>query len=81
MKVMYQGLAKTLSYGNVPVDKPKVLLMVPTCVAATNIEGTTLYSALNIPIGYFGKTLPSLTDKMKSSLRNRQSDLKIIITD
>ena len=38
----------TLSYGNMSVDKPKVLLMAPSGVTAINIEGTTLHSALNI---------------------------------
>ena len=67
MKVLYQSLTKTLSYGNVSVDKPKVLLMAPTGVAAINIDGTTIHTALNIPIGSFGKNLPPLGDKMKSS--------------
>ena len=67
MKVLYQSLTKTLSYGNMSVDKPKVLLMAPTGVAAINIDGTTIHTALNIPIGSFGKNLPPLGDKMKSS--------------
>ena len=81
MKVLYQSLTKTLSYGNVSVDKPKVLLMAPTGVTAINIDGTTIHTALNIPIGSFGKNLPPLGDKMKSSLRNKLSDLKVIIVD
>ena len=67
MKVLYQSLTKTLSYGNMSVDKPKVLLMAPTGVAAINIDGTTIHTALNIPLGSFGKNLPPLGDKMKSS--------------
>lgn len=63
MKVMCQALTETLSYQNVPVVKSKVLVMAPTGVAAVNMEGTTLHSALNIPIGYFGQNLPPLTDK------------------
>ena len=39
---------KTLSYGKLSVDRPKVLLMAPSGVTAINIEGTTLPSALNI---------------------------------
>ena len=81
MKVLYQSLTKTLSYGNVSVDKPKVLLMVPTVVAAVNINGTRIHTTLNIPTGSFGKNLPPLGDKMKSSLRNKLSDLKVIIVD
>ena len=43
MRVIYQSLTKTLSYGNTLVDKPKALLMAPTGVAATNIDGTTIH--------------------------------------
>ena len=55
MKVLYQSLTKTLSYGNVSLDKPKVLLMAPTSVASINIGGTTIHTALNIFINQFGK--------------------------
>ena len=55
--------------------------MAPTGVAAINIDGTTIHTALNIPVGYFGKNLPSLSDKMRSTLRNRLADLKVIIID
>ena len=81
MKVLYQSLTKTLSYGNISLDKPKVLLMAPTGVAAINIDGTTIHTALNIPVGSFGKNLSPLSDKMKSSLRNKLADLKVIIID
>ena len=81
MKVLYQSLTKTLSYGNISLDKPKVLLMVPTGVAAINIDGTTIHTALHIPVGSFGKNLPPLSDKMKSSLINKLADLKVIIID
>ena len=80
MKVMYQSLTKFFSYGNVSLDKPKVLFMVPIGVFAINIDGTTIHTALNIPVDHFGKNLPSLSDKM-STLRNRLSDLKVIIID
>ena len=81
MKVLYQSLTKTLLHGNVSVDKTKVLLIAPTDVAAVNIDGTTIHTALNIPIAFFGKNLPHLDDKTKSSLRNKLSDLKVIIID
>ena len=55
--------------------------MAPTGVAAINIDGTTVHTALNIPVGHFGKNLPSLSDKMRSTLRNRLADLKVIIID
>ena len=81
MKVIYQFLTKIFSYGNVSLDKPKFLLMAPTGVAAIDIDGATIHTALNIPVGYFGKNLPSLSDKMRSTLRNRLADLKVIIID
>ena len=81
MKVMYQSLTKIFSYGNVSLDKAKVLLMTPTGVAGINIDGTMIHTAQNIPVGHFGKNLPSLSDKMRSTLRNRPSDLKFIIID
>ena len=81
MKVLYQSLTKTLSYGNVSLDKPKVLLMAPTSVAAINIDGTTIHTALNIFINQFGKNLSPLSDKTGSSLRNKLYDLKVIIID
>ena len=81
MKVLYQSLTKTLSYGNVSLDKPKVLLMAPTSVASINIGGTTIHTALNIFINQFGKKLSPLSDKTGSSLRNKLYDLKVIIID
>ena len=81
MKVLHQSLTKILSYGNVSLDKPKVLFMPPTGVAAINIDGTTIHNALNIPINQFGKKLSPLSNKMRSRLRSKLSDLKVIIID
>ena len=53
--------------------------MVPTDVVAINIEVITIHYPLNIPTDCFEKCLPPLTQKIKSSLRNRLSDMKIII--
>ena len=55
--------------------------MAPTGVAAINIDGTTIHNALNIPINQFGKKISPLSDKMRSSLRSKLSDLKVSITD
>ena len=57
MNVLYQSLTKILSYGNVSLDKPKVLLMTSTGAAAINIDGTTIHIALNRSINQFGKKL------------------------
>ena len=42
----------------------------PTGVPAKNSDGITIHTALNIRIIRFGKHLPLLSDKMRSSLRN-----------
>lgn len=55
--------------------------MTQNFVAAINIESMTVRSALTVRVGCFGKNFPPLTDRMKSDLRNRLSDLKILITD
>ena len=70
MKFVYTALTKTLSYQIASIEKPKMLLMTPTAVAVISIKGTTMHSALNIPIGCFRKSLMPLADKMKSSFRN-----------
>ena len=62
-------------------DNPKVLLLAPTGVAAINIDGTTIRTGLGIPVGYFGKNLPRLTYKMRSSLRNKLCELRALIID
>ena len=76
MKVIYQSLTKTLSYGVAVIEKPKVLLMALTVVAAIQVDGTTIHTALGI-----GTKLSPLYDKMKRSLRNHLSDLKVIVID
>ena len=55
--------------------------MTPAGVAALNIDGTTIYIAFNIPIVSLNKKLPPLGDKIKSCLRSKLSDLKVIIVD
>ena len=80
-KVLYQSLSKTFSYRNSELEKAKVLLLAPTGVAAINIGDTTIHTGLNIPVGCFGKHLPPLSDKMRSMLRNRLSEVKVLIID
>ena len=55
--------------------------MAPTGVAAIQVDATTVHPALGIPVGHFGTKLPTSHDKMKCSLRNHLSDLKVIIID
>ena len=58
-----------------------MLLLAPTGVAAMNIGGTTIHTGLNIPVGCFRKHVPPLSDKMRTMLRNRLSEVKVLIID
>ncbi|XP_057310034.1 uncharacterized protein LOC130648031 [Hydractinia symbiolongicarpus] len=78
---MYHALSKVLSYRSRELNRPKVLLVAPTGVDAININGTTIHTALGIPVGYFGANLPRLNDKMRSTLRNKLADIKVLIID
>ena len=69
MRVIYQSLTKTLSYGSTLPEKLKALLVAPTDVAGITIDGTSIHTAFNIPVGHFGSNLPPLSNKMKSRLR------------
>ena len=58
-----------------------MLLLSPAGVAAINIVETTIHTDLNIPVVCFGKHLPPLSDKMRFMLKNRFSEVKVLITD
>ena len=51
----------------------------PRCVAAVNIDGTTIHASLGIPVGRYGKNLPRLNDKKRSAPRNNLCELKALI--
>ena len=54
----------------------------PTGVAAVNIEGNTIHSALSIPVDSdHCKEVPQLSDKKRSILRNKLSDLCVLVID
>ena len=81
IKTIYHALTKVFSYHAMTVNKPKVLLVAPTGVAAVNIDGTTIHTSLGIPVGRYGKNLPRLNDKKRSALRNNLCELKALIID
>ena len=54
------------------------MLLAPTRVAAININGTTIHSGLRINVG--GKLYP-LSEQHRTALRNKLSELRLIIID
>ena len=81
IKAIYHSLTKTLSYRAMSLEKPKVLLVAPTGVAAVNIDGTTIHTALGLPVGHFGKDIPRLNDRKRTALRNKLCELRVLIID
>ena len=75
------SVSKTLNFRTSSVEKPKVLLLAPTGVAAINISGTTIHSGLGIPVECRGMHVPKLADKKRCALRIKYEKLKMIIVD
>ena len=80
IKTIYHTATKTFRHGPTNPDKPTVLLMAPTGVAAINISGTTINTALAIP-KESGDNLPPMSDQKRTQLRIALSELKLIIID
>lgn len=78
---LYHTVVKTFRQISQNPEKPSVLLLAPTGIAAINISGTTVNSGLSIPIDNFGYSVTPLSDMQKSALRNHFSELKMIIID
>ncbi|XP_057316850.1 uncharacterized protein LOC130657876 [Hydractinia symbiolongicarpus] len=75
-------LNKALSYRARNLEKDKYLILAPTGVAAINIEGNTIHSAVGIPADRnFTKNISKLSDKKKCMLRNKPSELSVIVID
>ena len=81
IKSVYQTVIKTFKHGPLNPDVPVVLLLAPTGVAAINIGGTVINSALGIPKDVFGEHIGFLPHERLSTLRHKLSDLKFIIID
>ena len=75
------SVSKILSYHAKKPDKCRVKNCAPTGIAACNVDGNTLHSELGIPVCNFGKTIPKLSDKKRSALRNKLSELRVLIVD
>ena len=72
------SLSKVLIYKGGELEKPRILLLAPTGVAAININGTTIHSGLGINVG--GKLYP-LSEQHRAALRNKLSEVRLIIID
>ena len=78
IKTIYQVVSKELLYHSNEPDKPRVLFLGPPGLSAVKIGGTTIHSGLGIKPGV---KLLGLKDKMKASLGNKLSEVKMIIID
>ena len=78
VKTIYQVVSKELLYHFKEPDKPRVLLLGPTGISAVNIGGTTIHCGFGIKPGV---KLLGLSDKIKASLRNKLSEVKMVIID
>ena len=80
IKAIYHTAVKTFRYGTVNPDRPTVALMAPTGVAAININGTTIHTALSIP-KESGDFAPQMSDQKRTQLRLTLSELKTIVDE
>ena len=78
MKLIYNAISKTLLYHCRDPEKPRAFLLGPTWTSAVNIGETTIHSCLAIKLE---TKLLGLNDKSKATLRNRLSDIKVLIID
>jgi len=80
IKAIYHTVQKTFRHCNRNPDLQTVLLMAPTGIAAINISGTTINTALAIP-KHSGENLPAMSDQTKTHLRIALKELKLLIID
>ena len=78
IKTIFMSICKLLSLKGGDPEKPRILILAPTGVAAINIDGTTIHTALRINIGH--KLYP-LNDRQRGILRNKLSEIKFTIID
>ena len=76
--VLEQTVERILRKAGDEINCPYILKTAPTGVAAANISGTTLHSALSFS---FGSNYESLGDKKRDIKRNELKNLKFLIVD
>ena len=80
IQTIYHTVTKTFRHPPMNPELRTVLLMAPTGVAAINIDGTTINTALAIP-KETGDNLRAMSDEKKTQMRMSLADLKLIIID
>lgn len=80
MKTIYEALTKLFNFHSGTPEKLKVLKMALTGVATINIDGTTINTALGIPL-IQSVNINKLSDNLKSTPRNNYSELCAVIID
>ena len=78
IKTIFMSISNLLSFKGSDPEKPMILILAPTGVAAINIDGTTIHTAPGINAGH---KLYSLNDGQRGILRNKLSEIKFIIID
>ncbi len=80
IKAIYHTVTKTFRHAPMNPELPSVLLMAPTGIAAININGTTIHTALAIP-RQCGNSVHAMSDKRRTQMRLSLVELKLIIID
>ena len=78
IKTIYHSVSKLFLHQSESPVKSRVLVLVPTGVAAINMNGTTIHSGLNILCQ--GKLMLS-NDKSSAELRSKYSEVQVVIID
>ena len=81
IKALYHIALKTFRYGPYDPELPNVLKIAPTGVAAININGLVIHSALAIPKNVYGEHIASLSHERLSILQYKLKDLKLVFID
>ena len=80
IRAIYHTATKNFMHTTMNPELPVVVLMAPTGVAAININGTTIHSALAIPKESSDNLAP-MSDQKKTQIRLTLAELKLIIID
>ncbi len=80
IRAIYHTVTKTFRHAPANPELPSVLLTAPTGVAAININGTTVHTALAIP-KECGNNVPAMSDQKRTQMRMSLAELKLIIID